>query len=149
MALNYAVPLPHDKNDEYMHSFPSPIKAKNTWKVHTALASSVITLGHDTTTLEIGASGGGVVIRWIPASETASIAGLGTRAASVISSGLGVANFDHYIPVATYRQFVVPIDVIGNPQSVQGVNRASGLYQRVAWIAASNETNASIIATEY
>lgn len=121
---NYAVPLPHDKNNEYMHSFPSPIKAKAVLSSENATASSVIGVTHDTTTLEVSAVGGPAVIRWIATTDTA---------ASVISAVSG-ANYDHVIPTGTYRQFVIPIEAYGSSaQSVQGVNRANGLYRRVAF----------------
>lgn len=120
---NYAVPLPHDQNNEYMFSFPSPIKTKATTSSENATASSVIGLTHNTTSLEVSAVGGPAVIRWIATSDTA---------ASVVSAASG-ANFDHVIPTGTFRQFVVPIESYGNPQSVQGINRVNGLYQRIAY----------------
>lgn len=120
---NYAAALPHDKNNEYMHSFPAPIKAKAVLTSENATASSVIGVTHDTTTLEVSAVGGPAVLRWIATSDTA---------ASVISATTG-ANYDHVIPTGTYRQFVIPIESYGNPQSVQGVNRTNGLYRRVAF----------------
>lgn len=143
MSLNYAVGIPHDKNSEPLHGSPSPIKAKKTWST-TQLASSVITLTDDTTVLEVTAGGGqGVYIRWVPVGETAGV----TTAASVISSGLGVANFDHAVGAGMTRRFVVPIETVGVHNSVVGINVEAGLYKRVAWITPSPVS--SVLATEF
>lgn len=149
MSLNYAARLPIDASGLPMQEFPSPKVANVVWKVHTALASSVITLNEKTTVLEVGAGGGAVLMRWVPATENASIAGY---KASIVSSGLGVANFDHSIPAGTIRRFVVPIETLPTASVLAthaGPLLANGLYQRVAWIASSAETNASILATEF
>lgn len=143
MGQNYAVPQAHDKNNEPLFNSPSPIVAKKSWGT-TQLASSVITLSEDTTVLEVSALGGqGVLMRWVKSTETAATG----QAASVISSGLGVANFDHAVPAGATRRFVVPIELQTTPSSVQGVNKLNGLYSRVAWITPSPVS--SIIATEF
>lgn len=146
-GANYAAPMAHDKNVEPMHNMPSPLPAKVTWAIPTAAAtSSVINLGDSTTLLEITAGGGtGVAFKWVKNSETAAT---GT-AASVISSGLGVANFDHYVAPNATRRFVVPVDtsIVVQPASVMGANGQNGLYKRVAWITPLPVS--SILATEY
>ena len=76
-------------------------------------------------------------MRWVRAAETQ---------ASIINVA-GTANFAHVIPSGQVRRFIVPREVhVSAPSSVQGVNRAEGLYQRVAW---KTQGAASILATEY
>lgn len=126
-----------------MDQFPAPIKAKAVY-TGTVTVSSVVTLTDNTTTLEVGAiGGGGLAIRWIPATETAAVSPFG----SVIASGVG-ANFDHFIPANNIRRFVVPIENIGAPTSIVGVNKQLGLYNRVAWVQAV-AMSASVMGTEY
>ena len=103
-------------------------------------ASSVISVTHDTTALEIAAVGGTAVMRWVRTADTQ---------ASVISATGG--NFTHVIPTNTYRKFVIPIESMptmgaSNTASMVGVNRREGLYQRVA---IKTVGNASVLVTEY
>ena len=129
--------IPLDKNRTPMHGFPAAIKAKNTYSSENASASSVISVGHDTTTIEIAANGGPAVLRWVTTTDTA---------ASVISATSG-ANFDHAIAQNTVRSFAIPKETIGVAAgSVVGVNRQYGLYQRVA---IKSTGIASILLTEY
>lgn len=139
MSQNYAVGIPHDKNHQDLQGYPAPIKAKVTYaKDATAVTSSVISAGHDTTVLEVTAVGTTAFLRWVPTTDTE---------ASVVSTQ-GTANFDHTIPVNEYRRFVFPIETaVTNPQSVQGVNRLNGLYQRYAIKSAGAAS--SIIAVEF
>lgn len=127
---NYAVGIPHDKNHQDLQDFPAPLKAKARYNDETnAGISSVISLSHDTTVVEVYAGGSAAAIRWIPTTETAGV----TPFASVITLEGTTANYDHVVPVNTLRRFVVPIETaVTNPESVQGVNRLNGLYQRVA-----------------
>ena|SRR3990167_9958792 len=140
--INYVNQIPRDKGGIPIQGVPAPIPAKVTWR-QTAAVSSVVTLGHDTTELEVGAIGGdGVVIKWI-----SSTAGYNS---SVIGSGLGVANFDHFIPAGQVRRFAVPIEKTGvsTMTSVQGINRALGLYRATGWVVPGSASS-SILATEY
>ena len=118
---NYAPVLPRDKGNEPMQEYPSPMRPKTRYSSENATASSVISLTHDTTALEIAAVGGPAAMRWVTTGDTQ---------ASVVSAAGG--NFDHIISTGEVRRFVVPIE--SNPQtgSVQGVNRELGLFQRVA-----------------
>lgn len=142
MAQNVAVSQPHDRQNEPLVGYPAALKAKVTWAT-TALASSVITLNDNTTVLEVAAGQGqGVYLRWIPSTETAAV----SPAASVISSGLGIANFDHVVTANTVRRFVVPQETIGNT-SIVGINKQAGLFNRVAWITPSPVS--SVLATEF
>lgn len=127
-----------------MQSYPPNVISFDSWQAENAVASSVISLTPNTTLLEVGAFGGqGIVIRWIPITETAAAAG---AKASVVASGLG-ANFDHWIPPSQYRQFVVPKETQGQVAGGQ-IGSVNGLYQRVAWINAGT-TASSVIASEY
>lgn len=142
MATNYGKGRATDGERTTVAIAPSPILSKVSWTIENGVTSSVISLNPNTTSLEVGAFGGqGVVIKWIPTTDTTS--------ASVISSGLALANFDHWIPAGTYRQFVVPKETAGTPvnPNVQ-IGSIYGLYQRVAWINKGG-TASSIIANEY
>ncbi len=139
---NYAKSLPRDTGNSPMQEYPAPYKALVSWQKENAVVSSVISLNPDTQALEIGATGGqGIVIRWVPLTETAAVA----PRASVIASGL-TANFDHFIPTGSYRRFVVPKETQG--QIAGQVGSVNGLYQRLAWINAG-PTASSILANEY
>ena len=86
-------------------------------------------------------SGEGIVIRWVPTTETAAVAPRG----SVIASGLG-ANFDHLVPVNTVRRFAVPRETAGAREGAAG--SVNGLYQRVARINAGRIAS-SVLLTEF
>lgn len=122
MNSTYVTPLPQDASLNSMQEFPSPKLAIQVNASENATVSSVTNLSHNTTSLEVGTLGTGAVIKWITTSNTN---------ASVITAA-ATANYDHLIPPNVVRRFVVPRESVGNPQSVQGVNRANGLYQRVA-----------------
>lgn len=140
---NYAKSLPRDTGNSPMQSFPAPYPAQEQYTTENAVASSVISLTPNTTSIEVGAFGGqGVVIRWVPLTETASVA----PRASVVASGLG-ANYDHYVPPSQYRSFVVPKETIGQMAGGQ-VGSVNGLYQRVAVINAGT-TASSVLLAEF
>lgn len=121
--MNYAPRLAQDKNGNPMQEYPSPKLALTRYASENSSVSSVISVTHDTTALEIAAVGGAAVMRWVTTADTQ---------ASIISIAGSTSNFDHVIPTGTMRKFVIPI--ASNPQtgSVQGINREIGLYQRVA-----------------
>lgn len=134
--MNYSPRLAQDKNNVPLQEYPAAIPAKARY-VSTPVASSVITLTDNTTSLEVGAiGGGGVLLRWVPVTDT--------------TASVTTANFDHFIPANSYRRFVVPIDTTDTPapNSVVGVNVQLGLYNRVAWINAT-ATSSSVYGTEY
>lgn len=143
MSSDYAKMLPRDAGFAAMQEYPAPVKAVASVYYRDNLpVSSVTTLDQNTSTLEVGAFGGqGVVIRWIPTTETASVAPF----ASVVSSGLG-ANFDHYIPPSTERRFIVPRETIGAPIGAMG--SVNGLYQRIA-VSNAGATASSVIVIQY
>lgn len=145
MSSNYAVGVPIGNNSSDMQGYPAPLQAKASWGT-TQLASSVINLTDRTTVLEVSAGGGqGIALRWVKTTETAGV----SPAASVISSGIGVANFDHFVPSGQTRRFVVPVDpsIVVNTGSVMGSNGQNGLFKRVAWITPAPVS--SILATEF
>lgn len=122
MANNYAGQLPRDNSNETMQEFPAPFKAQTSRVSENASASSVITLGHDTVSLEVYAGQTPALLRWIATTDTQ---------ASVIST-----NYDHVIPKDRLRRFTVPRERMASGYtSVQGVNRGEGLYQRVAYMS--------------
>lgn len=121
MSLNYAKRLPTDQGGTAMQEYPAAQVALQNDTSENNTVSSVITMNDNTTVLEIGATGGAAVLRWITTGNTN---------ASVISAA-GTANYDHIIPSNTYRRFVVPVEGIGT-SSIVGLNKASGLYNRVA-----------------
>ncbi len=140
---NYAKRLANDVTGSTRIDAPPPFVSLKTYQSENAVASSVISLTPNTTDLEIGAIGGqGIVIRWVPLTETASVAPRG----SVVASGVS-ANFDHLIPAGQFRRFIVPKETQGQMAGGQ-IGSVNGLYQRVAWINAG-PTAASILAVEY
>lgn len=137
MSINYAPQLPIDRAGTGMQEFAMPLKAKVIIHKENASTSSVISFGHDTMAIEVGAVTTGAVMRWVATTDTAG---------SVISAA-GTANFDHFIPAGTIRRFVIPIEKIGAQQgSVVGANRQNGLYQRVAF---KSTAIGSVLLTEY
>ena len=140
---NYAKNIPRDTGGAGMTDFPAPVISQTRYHNENAVASSVISLNPNTTQIEVGVFGGqGAVIRWVPITETAAAAG---AKASVIASGLG-ANFDHFIPAGTYRQFVVPKETQGSYAGQVG--SVNGLYQRVARINGGG-TASSVLLSEF
>ena len=132
---NYAKPLARDKTGQAMTQQVAPFVSLKTYSSENASASSVVTLTPDTTAVEIAAVGAPAVIRWIPTTDTQ---------ASVVSAAGG--NFDHVIPAASFRRFVVPIEKNNPYPSIQGIGPATGLYARIAWKTIGN---ASVLATEF
>lgn len=147
MTNQYIVPLPKDKTGQAMQDFPAPVKAvASVAMLENAVASSVMLIDPNATALEVNAINAPVVIRWIPATETATVG----RRASVIASGLG-ANFDHLIPGNSYRRFAIPKETggVGPGGDVNNqIGSTYGLYQRVAHINAS-AAPASILIVQY
>ena len=135
---NYAKSLARDKDGEPIQNSPAPKKALARYSPDNSSASSVISVTHDTTELEVAAVGGAAVLRWIASTGDSS---------SVISIAGGTANFDHVIGTGAVRRFVLPIESAGISQSsVVGINRGEGLYQRVA---IKSIGVASVLTTEY
>ena len=85
---NYAPHIPTDRAGNPLQHYPSARPALARHTDENALLSSVISVTHDTTALEIAAIGGAAVMRWVTTAETA---------ASVISA-VANADYDHVIP---------------------------------------------------
>lgn len=138
---NYAQPLPRDTGGAPMQEYPAPRVALAQYAVDNASASSVISVSHDTTAIEIAAIGAspiGAVMRWVTTGDTQ---------ASIISAANLTENFDHVIGNNQVRRFVIPIESFANPGgSVVGINRGAGLYQRVA---VKSTGVGSVLVTEY
>lgn len=130
--------IPVDRGGNQVQDMPAPVIAVAASSYENGTTSSVITLTQDTTSLEVTAVSAPAFIKWIPTTDTQ---------ASVVATIAG-ANYDHVIPTGMMRRFQVPADgtVVVNPQSVQGLNRANGLYQRVAYKTAGI---GSVLATQY
>lgn len=128
--MNYAKPLPKDKNNESLQEYPAAATSLQT-VAGVPLASSVLTLTDSTTVLEVATVGNPIVMKW--------------GSASVISAA-GTANFDHMIPANSIRRFVVPVSTSGTT-SVAGVNTQMGLYNKVALKV--HVGSASVFTAEY
>lgn len=140
---NWAKQNPIDQGGTPLQNVPAAYPAQEQYISENAVASSIINLHPMTSRMEVGAFGGqGIVIRWIPISETAAAAG---AKGSVVASGLG-ANYDHWVPPGVNREFVVPKETGGAPAGQVG--SVYGLYQRLAWIN-KGATASSVIAAEY
>ena len=139
---NWAKSNARDQAGDILQNCPAPYPAQRQFTSENAVVSSVVNLHPMTSRIEIGALGGqGVAIRWVPSTEVATVSPF----ASVISSGLG-ANYDHWIPPGTYREFVVPKETGGAPAGQVG--SIYGLYRRLALIN-KGATAASVIASEF
>lgn len=124
MSVNPYPKLPRDNGQEAMQEYPSPKVALARYAGENATVSSVISVSHDTTALEIVTLGTGAAMRWVTTGDTQ---------ASIVTVAGSTSNFDHVIPPNEVRRFAIPIETqVTNPQSVQGANRLNGLYQRVA-----------------
>lgn len=135
---NYAPLLALDKGGAPIQNAPPPSSVLNSTNNENATASQAITFTHDTTLIEIAAVGGPAVMRWVRTSDTQ---------ASVISA-VTTANFNHVISSNTVRQFVLPREAQGSYMaSVQGINRAEGLFRRIAIKSAGGAS--SVLLTEY
>lgn len=140
MAL-YINKIPTDRAGNPLQDFPAPVRAVTSVMMReNAVASSVLLLDQNATSVEVTALGGqGIAIRWVLQAETPAVSPRG----SVIASGLG-ANFDHIIPAGTVRRFAIPNETngvgVGGPVGA-GIGSVYGLYSRLAQI------NAGIVAS--
>ncbi len=135
MSNQYSPQTPVDKAGGLKQGYPPAKVALVTTNKESAAVSSVLQFTHNTTEIEVAAFGGPVVGKWIS-----------TATASVIAIA-GTANFDFVVPTTTVRRFVVPIFSGSTSGSVQGVNRAEGLYQGVAYISAG--VASSVLTAEF
>ena len=121
---NYTRPLARDTGGAAMTNSPAPVLALARYASENATVSSVISVTHDTTAIEVATLATGAAIRWIVA---------GSDSSSVITIAGSTSNFDHIIPPNVVRRFVIPVETQAtNSGSAGGINRGAGLYQRVA-----------------
>lgn len=120
---NYSAGKPIGNNNIPLYDSPPPFKAIGRFADENGLASSVVTLTHNTTAIEIATQAQSGIMRWITTSDVEG---------SVFANA-SIQSFDHVIPPNTVRRFVVPIESDVQTQSVQGANRANGLFRRVAY----------------
>ena len=128
----YAKGVPLGDNQEPIQDAPPPVRALVSRLSENATTSSVVSVTHDTTALEVSAVAFPVLFRWVTTGDT--------------QASITATNFDHVIPPNTVRRFIIPIEAIANQTSVQGMNRSAGLFQRYAW--ATNGAG-SVLSTEY
>ena len=132
---NYAPQTPRGKDNNPKEGYVPAKVALATTHDENASTSSVIAFTHDTTEIEVIAIGQAIAGRWAA-----------NQATSVITVA-GTANFDFAIPSGEVRRYVVPRETSGSYASVQGVNRAEGLYQAVAFKTFAG--NGSVLAIEF
>lgn len=129
MSNEYAPSTPKGR-DSIPKIFYYPAKvALASQNKENASTSSILLLTHDTTEIEVAASGQNIAGKWITqANVDASVAGT-----SVITAA-GTTNYDFTVGNNTVRRFIVPIATVNqNQSSIQGVNRLEGLYPAVAF----------------
>ena len=127
---NYSPNLPRDKGGAVKQgvNYVPPIIALAAQNKENASASSILLLGHNTTEIEVAASGQNIAGKWLTqANVDASVAGT-----SVITAA-GTPNYDFMVGNNTVRRFVVPVATNPDRASLMGVNRAEGLYPAVAF----------------
>ena len=141
MATNPYKQLPRDKNEGIMQDFPAPFLSKARYTNENGVASSVISVSADTTTIEITANGGAAIMRWVASADTQG---------SVIGIAGATANYDHVIPANTLRRFAIPIETTYQaPSSMVGANVQNGLYRRVAIKSAALLGLSSVLVSEF
>ena len=131
----YAKGPPIGDNQQPIQDAPPAVRALVSRLSENANVSSVISVTHDTTALEVSGVAFPVLFRWVTTADT--------------QASVTATTFDHIIPTNTVRRFVIPIEAINSGAgygSVQGMNREAGLFQRYAW-----RTNGvgSVMSTEY
>lgn len=142
MSLNYANAIPIDEKGNPVQGLPPPVKPNARYSSNNAIVSSVITLSDNSTEVEIAAVGQSVAVRWIPATETASVSPF----ASIITTAGATANFDYIVPKDGVRRFVAPLETQG-VNSVVGIGVQAGAYRRVAVMSAAAVS--SIMVSEF
>lgn len=135
--MNYAPITPSDKGNFPKVGYPPAKIALASTHKENASTSSVLVFTHNTTEIEVAATGGPIAGKW------ATITNNGT---SVVAAAAG-ANFDFIVPAANVRRFVVPQQTSSNSASIQGVNRTEGLYQGIAYISAAGAS--SVMTMEF
>lgn len=137
MSINPYPALPRDRTGIEMQDCVTHASVKAIYASENSAASSVISVTHDTTFIEVAAVGGPAVVRFVRTNDTQ---------ASVVSAAAG-ANFSFVVPTGMVRKAALPIETLFQaPSSMVGANRLNGLYQRVA---IKSIGTASVLLTEY
>ena len=136
MSDNYSPKTPRGKDNNPKDGYPPAKVALESNNNENISVSSVLAFTHDTTEIEVAAVGQGVAGRWAANQATSVVTATGTG-----------ANFDFVVPVSTVRRFVVPRETSGSYASVQGVNRADGLFTAIAYKTLAG--NGSVLTAEY
>jgi len=136
MSLNYAKGKPVGNNAVPFFDSPPAVKALVARLIENAVVSSVITFGHNTTSLEVVGTAQPTLLRWIGTADT--------------EASVTAVNYDHVIPPNTVRRFVIPIEGAnagGAPNaSIVGQLYANGLFRRCA---IKTPILASVYSSEY
>lgn len=142
MSTTYAPLTPRGKDGNQKVGYsPAKVALATTVKVN-ATASSILLLGHDTTELHVAAVGQHIMGKWL----TQAIVDSSVAGTSVLS-GTGTANFDFVVQTDTIKNFVIPIATGGGSYgSIQGVNRAEGLFPAIAYKTSAG--NGSVLTVE-
>lgn len=138
---NYAPNVPRDKGGVPKDGYPPAQKALVRTTKENAAASSILLLGHNTTEIEVAAVGQHIGLMWL----SQAVVDAKTTTSSVITAA-GTGNWDNIVQTNTVRRFVVPISTNPDLASVQGVNRAEGLYPAVAYKTLAG--NGSVLTAE-
>ena len=133
---NYAPQTPRGKDNNPKEGYVPAKVALESNNNENILVSSVLAFTHDTTEIEVAAVGQGVAGRWAA-----------NQATSVVTATGAGANFDFVVPINTVKRFVVPRETSGSYASVQGVNRAEGLFTAIAYKTLAG--NGSVLTAEF
>lgn len=133
---NYAPVTPRDKDSGPKVGYPPAKVALESNNNENIITSSVLAFTHDTTEIEVAAVGQGVAGRWAA-----------NQATSVVTATGAGANFDFVVPSGEARRYVVPRETSGSYASIQGVNRAEGLFQAIAYKTLAGA--GSVLTAEY
>lgn len=143
MNYQYSPAVPVGKDSGQKQNYPPAEPALASQNKENASASSILLLTHDTTELEVAASGQNVAGKWLSQSVVdSSVAG------TSVLTAINTANYDFMVGNNTVRRFVVPVATfVGSPSSLMGVNRANGLYPAVAFKTFAG--NGSVLTAEF
>ena len=136
MSNSYSPAVPRGKDNNPKDGYPPAKVALESNNNENISVSSVLAFTHDTTEIEVAAVGQGIAGRWA-ANQTTSV---------VTATGAG-ANFDFVVAVNTVKRFVVPRETSGSYASVQGINRAEGLFTAIAYKTLAG--NGSVLTAEF
>ncbi len=136
MSNNYSPQTPRGKDNNPKDGYVPAKVALESNNNENISVSSVLAFTHDTTEIEVAAVGQGVAGRWAA-----------NQATSVVTATGAGANFDFVVPSGEARRYVIPRETSGSYASVQGVNRAEGLFQAIAYKTLAG--NGSVLTAEF